>query len=190
VWARDRRFVASGSEIRRTCESVPDARMFLVMPETETTATNTNATGPNGWSIRDEVTQLREWGTNIIYPSIHDDRDDWRPLRDHSSLQVGTRDDVRLPAGSRTAATTSKLFRIYELRHVTCFHACPGVSQRHRARDELLSNINPSCRPCSHEQLNGLCLDQSLRVRGYRLTDVSKFPMQSLFVDVTNDSLS
>lgn len=40
--------------------------MLLVMGEMETTTTS--ATGPHGWDIRDEVTQLREWGTNIAYP--------------------------------------------------------------------------------------------------------------------------
>lgn len=37
------------------------------MAEAET-ATKTDPAGPNGWSICDEVTQLREWGTDITYP--------------------------------------------------------------------------------------------------------------------------
>jgi Inner membrane component of T3SS, cytoplasmic domain len=31
-------------------------------------ATRTDPAGPNGWSISDELTQLREWGTGIAYP--------------------------------------------------------------------------------------------------------------------------
>jgi hypothetical protein len=42
-------------------------RMFRPMA-TAQTATKTDAAGPNGWSIADEVTQLREWGTGIAYP--------------------------------------------------------------------------------------------------------------------------
>src|SRR5215510_5371758 len=42
--------------------------MVLVMSETETPTTSTDASGPNGWGVRDEVTQLREWGTHIAYP--------------------------------------------------------------------------------------------------------------------------
>jgi hypothetical protein len=42
--------------------------MFLAMRETKTKTTNQDAVGPNGWSIRDEVIQFREWGTNIVYP--------------------------------------------------------------------------------------------------------------------------
>jgi hypothetical protein len=38
------------------------------MIEGEVTSTNTDTIGASGWAIRDEVTQLREWGTNIAYP--------------------------------------------------------------------------------------------------------------------------
>jgi hypothetical protein len=40
----------------------------------EVARTKTDAAGSNGWMIRDEVTQLREWGTSIVYPlpSKHD----------------------------------------------------------------------------------------------------------------------
>jgi hypothetical protein len=38
------------------------------MTETGTRTTNINEVGPNGWSVRDEVTQLREWGTHTDYP--------------------------------------------------------------------------------------------------------------------------
>jgi FHA domain len=42
------------------------------MMETETgTGTRTthfDEVGPNGWGVRDEVTQLREWGTHVSYP--------------------------------------------------------------------------------------------------------------------------
>jgi hypothetical protein len=40
----------------------------LAMMETETKTTKLDAVGPNGWSIRDEVMEFREWGTRIIYP--------------------------------------------------------------------------------------------------------------------------
>ncbi|TMQ15514.1 MAG: FHA domain-containing protein [Deltaproteobacteria bacterium] len=60
-WLQDRR-------TDRICGTFPDARMFLVMSETETTTTRADAMGPNGWSVRDEVTQLREWRTDIAYP--------------------------------------------------------------------------------------------------------------------------
>jgi hypothetical protein len=48
--------------------------MFAAMAEAETMTTKTDAAGPNGWSICDEVTQLREWGTDLAYPlpSKHD----------------------------------------------------------------------------------------------------------------------
>lgn len=36
--------------------------------ETETRTTNIDTVGPNGWSIRDEVRQFREWGTHVSYP--------------------------------------------------------------------------------------------------------------------------
>ena len=45
-----------------------DAYVSFVMMETETKTTNFDPVGPNGWSIRDEVTQFREWGTHVSYP--------------------------------------------------------------------------------------------------------------------------
>jgi len=43
--------------------------MLLVMAkQIETRTTKLDAVGPNGWSIHDEVTQLREWGTHVAYP--------------------------------------------------------------------------------------------------------------------------
>jgi hypothetical protein len=42
--------------------------ILLVMNEAEAMTTNTDAIGASGWAIRDEVTQLREWGTGITYP--------------------------------------------------------------------------------------------------------------------------
>jgi hypothetical protein len=44
--------------------------MFFLMEETETATENTDLdkTGPNGWSIHDEVTQLRERGASTAYP--------------------------------------------------------------------------------------------------------------------------
>ena len=38
------------------------------MVELETSRTKTDSAGPNGWNISDEVTRLREWGTDIVYP--------------------------------------------------------------------------------------------------------------------------
>src|SRR5215475_15465938 len=38
------------------------------MVELETPRTKTDSAGLNGWSICDEVTRLREWGTDIVYP--------------------------------------------------------------------------------------------------------------------------
>lgn len=42
--------------------------MLRAMVELETSRTKTDAAGPNGWSICDEVSRLREWGTDIVYP--------------------------------------------------------------------------------------------------------------------------
>jgi FHA domain-containing protein len=70
--------------------------MFLAMTETETETktktktTNLDAVGPNGWSVRDEVTQFREWGTHAAYPlppkhvasTIGASRDCWLRLWD------------------------------------------------------------------------------------------------------------
>ncbi|HEY4230392.1 MAG TPA: FHA domain-containing protein, partial [Thermoanaerobaculia bacterium] len=58
--------------------------------ETETRTTNLDAVGPNGWSIRDDVTQFREWGTHVSYPfppkhvssTIGASRDCWLRLWD------------------------------------------------------------------------------------------------------------
>jgi hypothetical protein len=58
--------------------------------ETETKTTNLDAVGPNGWCIRDEVTQFREWGTHVSYPfppkhvgsTIGASRDCWLRLWD------------------------------------------------------------------------------------------------------------
>ena len=44
-----------------------DTRSAVTM-ETETKTTNIDPVGPNGWSIRDEVTQFREWGSHVSYP--------------------------------------------------------------------------------------------------------------------------
>jgi Inner membrane component of T3SS, cytoplasmic domain len=35
---------------------------------TEATRTKTDAIGPDGWSVCDEVIRLREWGTDIVHP--------------------------------------------------------------------------------------------------------------------------
>lgn len=71
---------------------VHDARMLVAMMEleTETKTTNLDAVGPNGWSIRDEVIQFREWGTHVVYPfppkhavsTIGASRDCWLRLWD------------------------------------------------------------------------------------------------------------
>ena len=44
------------------------AYVSFMRMETETRTTNSDAGGPNGWSIRDEVTRFREWGTYVSYP--------------------------------------------------------------------------------------------------------------------------
>ena len=49
-------------------ETPRGAYVSFVMMETETRTTNIDAVGPNGWSIRDEVMQFREWGTHVSYP--------------------------------------------------------------------------------------------------------------------------
>jgi hypothetical protein len=76
----------------------------LAMMETETKTTN-DAIAPNGWDIRDEVMEFREWGTHITYPlppkhvvsTIGASRDCWMRLwdpngsvsRTHASLTHG-----------------------------------------------------------------------------------------------------
>jgi hypothetical protein len=42
-------------------------RIFLAMMETEVPTTN-RASGPKGWSVDDEVIQLREWGSRVAHP--------------------------------------------------------------------------------------------------------------------------
>ena len=62
--ACDTRSAAARCEIRRVVpEALRDAYVSFVRMETETRTTNIDAVGPNGWSIRDEVTQFREWGS-------------------------------------------------------------------------------------------------------------------------------
>jgi hypothetical protein len=64
--------------------------MVLAMAEIATRTTNVDELGPNGWSVRDEVTQLREWGTHVAYPlpprhvesAIGASRDCWLRLWD------------------------------------------------------------------------------------------------------------
>jgi hypothetical protein len=76
------------------------------MAEAATRTTRTDTVGPNGWNIRDEVTQLREWGTSVAYPfppkhvaaTIGAAEDCWLRLWDpsgrisraHASLTHGT----------------------------------------------------------------------------------------------------
>ncbi|MEO7729906.1 MAG: FHA domain-containing protein, partial [Kofleriaceae bacterium] len=64
------------------------------MAEIATRTTIADELGPNGWSIRDEVTQLREWGTDVVYPL---------PPR-HAESVIGSSRDCWLrlwdPAGS------------------------------------------------------------------------------------------
>lgn len=42
--------------------------MLQAMVEAEVTRTKTDAVGPNGWNVCDEVIRLREWGTDIVHP--------------------------------------------------------------------------------------------------------------------------
>src|SRR3954470_3214525 len=85
--------------------------------ETETRTTNIDPLGPNGWSIRDEVTQFREWGTHVSHPfppkhvasTIGASRDCWLRLwdpngsvsRSHAMLTHGTDGWVLEDLGSK-----------------------------------------------------------------------------------------
>src|SRR5215510_743143 len=67
--ACDTRSAAARCEIRRVVPEAPrGAYVSFVTMETETRTTNIDAVGPNGWSIRDEVMQFREWGSHVSYP--------------------------------------------------------------------------------------------------------------------------
>lgn len=57
-----------GSRMEKSTRS-PDRTGSAYGPRmVEAAETKTDTAGSNGWAIRDEVTQLREWGTNIVYP--------------------------------------------------------------------------------------------------------------------------